>query len=431
MRVMNGVSSTAMDMSALSHPFASGEDFSSLYRQYFGFAWASLRRLGVSSATIDDAAQDLWVTVHRRLESLDPAASVKAWLFGIARRVASHYRRTEQRNRRKIAAYSVADLKRSSEPMKRREVALTMETFLSKLDETKRVAFVLSEVEGWSAPEIARIAGTNPNTVYSRVRLAKEQLRKHLRQADSELSPTECIDAVRSSTQPPAGASQRCWLALAPKLASGGAAAVATGGAFAKFKLMAIGALIGGAGIVGLDASLPDQPEAPPPVTAAFAPMAEAVDFVPAATKAPLAPHQPVEVAPLEPEPVVAPEVVEAPARPASDAAAARSAARSKRSAKPEAAPETAASVDSLKQETTLLAEAKRKLAAGQSAQATTLLARHASEFPNSGLADVRRVLEVQLMCRDGRKDEARKRAEKYARKASPAAASKLRAICP
>ena len=268
---MGSLSGTAMQSSALE------PEFSSLYREYFGFAWASLRRLGVSSATIDDAAQDLWVTVHRRLESLDPAASVKAWLFGIARRVASHYRRTEQRHQRKLAAYSVTDVRRTAEPMKRGEAAMTMETFLAQLDETKRIAFVLSEVEGWSAPEIARVVGTSPNTIYSRVRLAREQLRKHLRESDSAFSPAVCVDAMRTSTQPPPDAAKRCWVALAPKLATTATVATATGGTLAKLKLIGLGALLGGFGVVGLDAALPETPTPDPtPVAAAAPPVVEA-----------------------------------------------------------------------------------------------------------------------------------------------------------
>jgi RNA polymerase sigma-70 factor (ECF subfamily) len=44
---------------------------------------------------------------------------------------------------------------------------------LDRLDDDKREAFVLSQVEGMSAPEIAEITGVPLNTVYSRIRVAK------------------------------------------------------------------------------------------------------------------------------------------------------------------------------------------------------------------------------------------------------------------
>lgn len=406
---MGAMSSTAMEISALA------PDFPTLYRDYFGFAWASLRRLGVAPATIDDAAQDLWVTVHRRLESLDPAASVKAWLFGIARRVASHYRRTEQRHRRKLAAYSVSDTRRSNEPMKRREAALTMEAFLAKLDETKRIAFVLSEVEGWSAPEIARVVGTSPNTVYSRVRLARQQLRKHLMESESELSPTACMEAMRNATEAPPDAAKRCWAALAPKLAGTGltTAATASTGLLAKLKLLGIGALLGGVGIVGLDATLPEHPA--PAAVALRAPSTEA----PATTQAspPPAPRATKAAALLPVDPTPTPDTRPPPPRSRPKAPT------------PPVSP-VADSEDRLRRETKMLTQAKRELATGDHVAALSTLAAHAKQHPNSSLADVRNVLEVQTTCARGQRQQALALAERYAQQTSPASAARLRGAC-
>ncbi len=407
---MGAVSSSAMEMGALA------PDFGSLYRQYFGFAWASLRRLGVSQATIDDAAQDLWVTVHRRMDALDPAASVKAWLFGIARRVASHYRRTERRHQRKLAAYSAADTRGANEPIKRREAALTMEAFLAKLDETKRVAFVLSEVEGWSAPEIARVVGTSPNTVYSRVRLARKQLRKHLSDGDSGLSADACVSAMRTATQPPPEAAKRCWLVLAPKLATTAAAtaATSTGGLLAKLKLVGLGVALGGLGVVGLDASLPEPTPPPEPVAAHVA-----------ATAQTPTPEPPPQAPPQQPagSPDAPPASAEAPPPPL--------AARIK--PQPRSAPEPAPappSADTLAQETKLLGAAKKKLAAGDHAGAIASIRAHAQVHPDSVLADLRRVLEVQTICARGDVDTAQALAAEYAKRAAAATAEKLRSAC-
>jgi RNA polymerase sigma-70 factor, ECF subfamily len=45
---------------------------------------------------------------------------------------------------------------------------------LEALDESKREVFVLSEIEQLSAPEISAITGVPLNTVYSRLRVAKQ-----------------------------------------------------------------------------------------------------------------------------------------------------------------------------------------------------------------------------------------------------------------
>ena len=46
---------------------------------------------------------------------------------------------------------------------------------LDDLDEALRIVFVLSELEQLTAPEIAEVLTINVNTVYSRVRVAREQ----------------------------------------------------------------------------------------------------------------------------------------------------------------------------------------------------------------------------------------------------------------
>ena len=151
--------------------------FDDLYERYFDFVWRSLRRLGVPPAQVEDAAQDSFVVVHRRIADLRPDASEKAWLFGIAMRVAKDYRRTL---RRKGAMSFDADSAMSSDtsPFDRTakaEAARALERFLVSIDDDKRAVFVMAELEGMTAPEISEASGTNLNTVYSRLRGARER----------------------------------------------------------------------------------------------------------------------------------------------------------------------------------------------------------------------------------------------------------------
>ncbi len=41
----------------------------------------------VAAAAVTDVAQDLFVIVHRKLDSLSSAAALRSWQFGIVRRV--------------------------------------------------------------------------------------------------------------------------------------------------------------------------------------------------------------------------------------------------------------------------------------------------------------------------------------------------------
>src|SRR3954470_17967759 len=66
---------------------------SALYEEHFEFVWRSLRRLGVSAASLDDATQEVFVVVFRRLADFEGRSSVRTWLFGIAIHVAQHHMR--------------------------------------------------------------------------------------------------------------------------------------------------------------------------------------------------------------------------------------------------------------------------------------------------------------------------------------------------
>lgn len=152
-------------------------DFDSLYTDHFNFVWRSLRRLGVHPSWVEDAAQDTFLVVHRRLADLRPDASAKAFLFGIALRVARDYRRRAQRKQA-----SSLDVEREishtagpHERAARAEAVRKLEGFLNSLDEDRRAVFVLSELEGMTAPEISSALGANQNTVYSRLRSARER----------------------------------------------------------------------------------------------------------------------------------------------------------------------------------------------------------------------------------------------------------------
>jgi RNA polymerase sigma-70 factor, ECF subfamily len=148
-------------------------DFDSTYEANFDFAWRSLRRLGVPGMLLEDAVQDLFIVVARRLHEFDGRAKIRTWIFAIAIRVAKEYGRRmvhEELDPESVAPSAPA---LPSEQCLQRESVRLLERLLALLDEDKRIVFILAELEEMSAPEIARIVGVNPNTVYSRLRAAR------------------------------------------------------------------------------------------------------------------------------------------------------------------------------------------------------------------------------------------------------------------
>jgi RNA polymerase sigma-70 factor (ECF subfamily) len=153
-------------------------DFDALYRAHVQFVWRSLRRLGVREAALDDATQEVFVVVHRRFAEFRPGPSEKAWLFAIAHRVASDQRRWMRRkgNLVPIPEGTVAEGSSPFDGAQKREASDWLLAFLDQLDEPRRDAFILSELEQMTFAEVAATLEINVNTIASRVASARKAL---------------------------------------------------------------------------------------------------------------------------------------------------------------------------------------------------------------------------------------------------------------
>lgn len=158
--------------------------FPVIYEEYFDFVWRTVRRLGVQDKALDDAVQDVFVVVHRRLGEFEGRSSLRSWLFGIARRVAKdHRRRVERKERGALPPDGLAD-PRSPNPhddAARAEAVKVLYAMLEQLDDDKREAFVLAELEQMTVPEISEALAVNVNTVYSRLRAARRSFDQAVR----------------------------------------------------------------------------------------------------------------------------------------------------------------------------------------------------------------------------------------------------------
>lgn len=149
--------------------------FDQIYDQFFDFVWANLRRLGVPARHLEDAVQETFIVVHRRLGEFAGRSSLKTWLAGIAWRIASEYRRHEARKGggEPLPDTLVAPGRDPLGAAVHAEAVRQLDALLNELDEDKRVVFVLAELEQMSVPEIAQALDVNVNTVYSRLRAAR------------------------------------------------------------------------------------------------------------------------------------------------------------------------------------------------------------------------------------------------------------------
>ncbi len=170
--------------------------FREIYDEYFDFVYRGARRLGVHSRSLDDAAQDVFLVVHRRLGDFEGRSSLKTWLYGITRRVAKDYRRRSSRKEKGLVSTDgpiggqLASAQNSpDENAARRQAAKTLEAILANLDESRREVFVLAEMEQMTAPEIAEALSLNLNTTYSRLRTARAEFEKAVARHLASMEP--------------------------------------------------------------------------------------------------------------------------------------------------------------------------------------------------------------------------------------------------
>lgn len=160
--------------------------FDEVYTSHVRFVWRVLRGMGLTESAIDDAVQDVFIVVHRRLPEFDGRHAVSTWLFAIAYRVACDHRRKTRRTRSLEPLHEDGDQLASGEdpsPAESAEQAQRLRALheaLDALDDEKRALIVLAELEEQTVPQIAALTGTSVNTVYTRLRRARIELQTAL-----------------------------------------------------------------------------------------------------------------------------------------------------------------------------------------------------------------------------------------------------------
>ena len=343
--------------------------FRQLYEQHCAFVWGVLRRLGVPERDVEDLLQDVFVVVHRRLDAFEGRAASTTWLYAITVRVYWNYARRRQR-RPMLAIESASPMpilddsigpERFAQP---REASVLLEELLGGLDPDKRTAFVLAELEGLSAPEIAEVTGTKTRTVYSRILAAKALVEASAKRVQArERNDVSVRRIARATGRPPAELQRRAWAALMVRLPELAPASALAGWFTAKAAIAVLG--IGAIGAVAVS-----RESEPPRVAVARERVVEPAPAV-LASAAPEPEPEPERAVTIEPPAV---ELAPTP------------------SPKPEP-----------HNELLLLQQAREALKGDRPDEALRLLDRHRARHPDSQLARERQRTRLLALCALGR----------------------------
>ncbi|HYQ14849.1 MAG TPA: sigma-70 family RNA polymerase sigma factor [Polyangiaceae bacterium] len=157
-----------------------GLEVREVYERHADFVWRSLQHLGVRPADLEDLGQEVFVVVHRRLSTFDGRSKLTTWLFGICLNLVQRHRRRAYLRLEFLHAEPPEriDVDTPESRYAGEETRLRLERLLDKLSPERRATFVLFEVEGMSCEEIADLTAVPIGTVYSRLHLARKQVKE-------------------------------------------------------------------------------------------------------------------------------------------------------------------------------------------------------------------------------------------------------------
>lgn len=160
---------------ARPHGLDDGGRLRALIDEHFDFVWRTLRRLGVPPSDLDDATQQVFLVVSRKLAVIDIERE-RPFVFQTALRVAADARRTLRRRREVMDGNLFERVDGAPGPedvADRRRARAMLDAVLEGMPIDLRVVFILFEVEELSSIEIGRLLGVPTGTVASRLRRAR------------------------------------------------------------------------------------------------------------------------------------------------------------------------------------------------------------------------------------------------------------------
>jgi RNA polymerase sigma-70 factor, ECF subfamily len=163
----------------------------SIVAEHFDLLWRFLHRLGVRSADVDDAVQEVIVVLARRLEQIEVGRE-RAFVLSTAYRVSSDFRRRVRRRREVDDSALIERESNERDPeswLAQKRLRGLLEHVLEQLPLELRAVFVLYELEELTMAEIATTLDLPPGTVASRLRRARETFERHAAAALQEREP--------------------------------------------------------------------------------------------------------------------------------------------------------------------------------------------------------------------------------------------------
>jgi RNA polymerase sigma-70 factor (ECF subfamily) len=161
-------------------------EFRDVFEAHSDYVMKSLRRLGVRQGDVEDLTHEVFLTILGKWSTFDPARPPRPWLFAFALRIASAYRQSAYIRRERFEEPEGASPATAETRVSEQEESALVYKALDALDDDKRVVFTMFELDERTAADIAEALGVPLNTVFSRLRAARQEFTKAVQRLNRE-----------------------------------------------------------------------------------------------------------------------------------------------------------------------------------------------------------------------------------------------------
>lgn len=139
------------------------------------------QRLLLNNEDAKDAAQEVFLRLHRSLGRFKEEQEFAPWLYRITVNICQDIRRRRKQEIALVATVEIPDRSPSSEAsiLLRQQQELVLAA-LAKLSDREREVVVLRDLEGLSTAEVANVTGSLETTVRSQISMARVKIRNYL-----------------------------------------------------------------------------------------------------------------------------------------------------------------------------------------------------------------------------------------------------------
>lgn len=163
-----------------------------LFAEHGRFVYRIARRLGAPSRDVEDLTQEVFVVAFRKLAEFD-GKSPRGWLFRITSRVVADYRKRASTRHEDLGA-AIPDRSvrgGQDDDIWNQQMRGALDEALEGLRPDEREVFTLYQLEKLPMRECAAILGCPEQTGYSRLKSAREKVRRRLSKRLSLVEPLE------------------------------------------------------------------------------------------------------------------------------------------------------------------------------------------------------------------------------------------------